>query len=179
MAIIVEDGTGRADSEALCSVAFADAYHAGRGNTLWAPLLAAEKEAAIRRAVDYMQQTYRLRWAGYRVTDTQALDWPRYNVPRQDSGSYSGNIGSFGRLGSYYPANIVPIEVQRANAELAFKAASGELLGDVDPPVASEKVGPIEVSYFQGDNKTKRYPAIDRLLMPFLSGGGNMKLTRS
>lgn len=174
MPIIVETGTAAADSEVLCSVAFADSYHAGLGNTLWATLLTAEKEAALRRAYAYLQQTYRLRWTGYRVKTTQALDWPRQEVPRTDvCNGYGGNWGN------YYPHDVIPIEIQRANAECAFKAASGGLLDDVDAPVASESVGPISVTYFQGDTKTKRYPAIDRLLMPFLSGGGNIKLTRA
>ena len=177
MAIIVETGTAAADSEVLCSVAFADTYHAGLGNTLWATLLTAEKEAALRRAYAYMTQTYRMRWTGYRVKATQALDWPRQQVPRTDV--YSGYGGNMGTWGNYYPYDAIPLELQQANAECAFKAASGEMLADVDPPVASESVGPISVTYFQGDTKTKRYPAIDRLLMPFLSGGGNIRLTRA
>jgi hypothetical protein len=181
--LIIETGTAAADSEVLCSVAFADTYHANLGNTLWATLLTAEKEAALRRGYLYMQQTYRLRWAGYRVKDTQALDWPRYYVPRTDIVSgYAGNIGGFGGFGSsevYYPSDAIPKEVQQAQAELAFKAASGELLSDVEQPVASESVGPISVTYFQGDTKTKRYPAIDRLLSPFVGSGSNIKVMRA
>lgn len=173
MAIIVETGTGAADSEVLCSVAFCDTYHAARGVAAWAALTTPDKEAALRRGYAYMQQAYRMRWAGFRVNNTQALDWPRQQVPRTDV--YSGNTGG---VGNYYPYNTIPSEIQQAQAELALKAASGDLLGDVDPPVASESVGPISVTYFQGGTKTKAYPAIDRLLAPFLQGGGNIKLVR-
>lgn len=162
MAIIVETGTAAADSEVLCSVAFCDTYHAARGNTAWALLSVLDKEAALRRGYAYMQQAYRMRWAGFRVNSTAALDWPRQQVQRTDV--YSG-------AGNYYPYDAIPSEIQQAQAELALKAVSGDLLGDVDPPVASESVGPISVTYFQGDTKTKKYPAIDRLLAPFLQIG--------
>lgn len=176
MAIIVETGTGAIDSEVLCSVAFCDTYHAARGNAAWAALVLADKEAALRRGYAYMQQAYRMRWAGFRFTQTQALDWPRQQVSRADV--YSGYAGNLGRVGNYYPFDAIPNEIQQAQAELALKAVSGDLLADIDPPVASESVGPISVSYFQGDTKTKKYPAIDRLLAPFLQGGGNIKLVR-
>lgn len=178
MPLIVETGTGASDSEAFCSVAFADTYLANRGNTAWALLVLADKEAAIRRAADYMQQAYRLQWAGFRVKDTQALDWPRYDVPRSDAVGYGGNLGGYGGFKSVYPFDAVPVEVQRANAEMALRAAAGELTEDIDAPVASESVGPISVTYFQGGTKTKAYPAVDRLLAPFLQGGNSLKLVR-
>lgn len=172
--IVTEDGSGLPNAASFCSVADADAYHAARGSAAWAALTTEQKEFALVKACDYMQQAYRMRWAGYRVTTTQALDWPRNSVPRADS--YGGNMGS---IGNYYANNIVPTEVRNANAEFAMRSVAGDLAADIDAPVASEQVGPISVTYFQGDTKTKRYPAIDRLLMPFLSGGGNIKLVRA
>jgi hypothetical protein len=136
------------------------------------PLLLAEKEAALRRAADYLQQRYRLNWAGYRVKDTQAMDWPRYDVPRIDT------AGSYGSFRGTYSSNIVPIEIQRANAEMALRAAAGELTSDVEPQVASEKVDSIEVSYFQGATQIKHYPVIDRLLAPFLQGRGGIRVVK-
>ena len=170
MAIIVEVGTGAADSEVLCSIALADTYHAARGNIAWTALALLDKEAALRRGYAYMQQTYRMRWAGYRVNQTQALDWPRQEVPRND---IFGGLG-----GNYYPSTAIPVEVMQAQAELALKSVAGALLADVDPPVASESVGPISVSYFQGGTKSKTYPAIDQLLAPFLIRRTNIKLVR-
>ncbi len=179
MALITETGTGATDSEVLCSVAFADAYHAAQGNTLWAPMQIVEKEQALRRAYSFMQQTYRARWAGHRTSYTQALDWPRYDVPREDVGGYAGYLGSFAHYGAVYPSDSIPKEIQQANAELAWRAAAGDLLADIEPTVQSERVGPIEVSYFQGSIKTKKYPAVDRLLTPFLKNSGAMLLTRA
>jgi hypothetical protein len=177
MTLIVESGVGLSDSECFCSVAFADKYHADRGNDDWDAV--DNKEAAIRKGADYMQQTYRLRWAGYRKTDTQAMDWPRYDMPRIDSIGFGGSFNRFGGYASYYPSDSVPREVAQANAEFALRASSGELAEDLEANVKSEAVGPIEVVYQDNATQQKRYPAIDRLLAPYLSAGGSsIKLVR-
>ena len=175
MALIVEAGQQGADSESLASVAFADLHHSNRGNAAWALLATAEKEAALRSATDYLEQTYRLRWAGYRRTDTQALSWPRYYVPRPDTASnarYGYGVG-------YYAFDSVPTEVQKACAELALRSLSGALLDDLDRKVISEAVGPISTTYDQDSPQYRRYPAIDRLLLPLLAGQGNPVFVRS
>lgn len=161
MALIVETGTASADSESYSSVAQADTYFANRGMTIWAPLQIAEKEQALRRASDYIIQTYRMQFAGRRVNDTQALDFPRYNVPRNDG------------VASYYASNSIPNELVKANIELAIRAAAGELLEDIDPPVTSEQVGSIKVTYAEGASKTKKFPTIDKMLSVLTGGGAN------
>ena len=93
MALIVEDGTGKSDAESFISVADADTYHSNRGNTDWASLLTAAKEQNLRKATDYICQVYRMKWAGTRVNGTQALDWPRAYVLRDDY-EYSGLNGT-------------------------------------------------------------------------------------
>lgn len=165
MALIVEDGTGKSDANAYCSQAFADAWHLARGITLWASMTGAEKDAALVRATHFLVQRYRLRWRGVRRLEAQALDWPRYQVPRVDV--------DYGDVSS----EVVPIEVQQACAELAFKAAAGDLAPDEGQTVKRKKVDAIEVEYAEGSSPTKRYVAIDRLLAPYLlggSGGGSM-----
>ncbi|HWH74773.1 MAG TPA: DnaT-like ssDNA-binding protein, partial [Methylibium sp.] len=89
MALEVEDGTAKSDAESYVSVAEASAYHSLRGNTLWATMSEGEMEAALRRATDYLVQTYRDQWAGYRATTTQALDWPREEVQIKDAPALS------------------------------------------------------------------------------------------
>lgn len=159
MSLTVENGSGLSDANAYCSQAFADSWHLMRGMTLWATLSSDEKDAAIVRATHFMVQRYRLRWHGVRRLETQALDWPRYNVPRLDV-----DLGSVS-------STVVPIEVQQACAELAFKAASGDLSPDEGQLVKRKKIDAIEVEYAEGAQQTKRYVAIDRLLAPYLVGG--------
>ena len=161
MSIVVEDGTGKSDSESFISVADASTYFTARGNTTWDALDTGEatvnREAALRKATDYMLAVYRDRWEGVRYTEDQALCWPRSGVVRD---SWSVDIDE------------IPTEVKRATAEFALKSASDDLQADLTQGVVREKVGVIEVEYSQNSPQAKRYPAIDSMLRPFLKSGG-------
>lgn len=179
--IIVENGTGLADAVSYLSVADADAYLAARGITIWAPLLEAEKEQALVRATDYLVQVYRLKWKGSRVNATQALDWPRAFVEREDYeySTLNGTTTIGGRF--YYPANEVPAEVKKATAEMALRAAAGELAPDIGQRTVREKVDVIEVEYDRYSAQFVKYRAIDNILAAFLrdTGGTMHRLVRS
>lgn len=156
MAIVIEDGTGLPNAEAYISVADADAYFAARGNAAWAALTEAQKEQALRLGADYMGAEYGRRWCGKRLTDTQALDWPR------------GVEG-------------VPEAVKRANAELAVRASAGVLLADQGAQVKQETVGPISVTYADGARQGTKYAAVDAALRAagLLCGGGFIPVVRA
>lgn len=145
MALIVEDGTGKADAEAYISVADADAYFAARGNAAWAALTPEQKEQSLRLGADYMGAVYGPRWCGERTTTTQALDWPR-----------TGACG--------IASDVVPVAVQRANAELAVRSSAGVLLADAGAQVKSKTVGPISVTYADGARQDVKYAAVDASL---------------
>lgn len=177
MALITEDGTARADAESLCSVADADAYHAGVGNDSWGALATTAKEQALRRATLFMQGTYRARWAGTRVSASQALDWPRAYVPRLDYADMGTTppLSLNGQL--YYAANVVPPEVKRACAELALRSVSGALVEDQGRATVKEKLGPMEVEYDRAAPQRTVYTAADDMLRAFFkaTGGGAMR----
>jgi hypothetical protein len=167
---IVEDGTGKADAISLCSVADADSYHSQRGNSDWTQLTCGAKKALLIKATDYIGEAYRLRWQGSRVSETQALDWPRAYVSRADA---------YSTTEFYYPSDEVPKEVKNACALLALKANSAELAADLTQTVIREKVDVLEVEYDQNSPQYVRYRAVDNLLRPFLTGGPNsMKVQR-
>lgn len=170
MALIVEDGTAKTDSESYISVADADTFHSNRGNADWAALTTTEKEQALRNATDYMVEVYRLQWDGVRVSATQALDWPRNFVKRKDF-EYAG-LNGYTVIGGdyYYPSDTVPEEVRRACAELALKSLSGELAPDIDRVTQREKLGPLEVEYQDYTKPYKVYRSIDGLLSVFMKG---------
>jgi len=157
MALIVESGAGLPDAEAYISVAEADAYFAARGNAAWAALNTAAKEAALRLGADYMEAAYGPKWKGERVSDTQALSWPR------------GGIDGVAD-------DAVPVAVQRANAELAVRASAGPLMADQGAQVKSETVGPISVTYADGARQETRYAAVDASLRAagLLCGSANL-----
>lgn len=157
MALVVETGTGAANSEAYISVASADAYWLARGNAAWAALVTADKEVAIRKGADYMGQQYASRWQGRRVSSTQAMDWPRTGVV----------VNCFS-----VAANVVPLAVANANAELALKASTGDLSPDIGRLKKRTKVGPLEVEYADNVPATTQYKAVDGMLGPYLNGTG-------
>lgn len=172
MALIVEDGTIVAGADSYVTLAYASDYHEKRGNTGWATLTSEEQEQAIRRGTDYLEQSYRLRWLGYRRSEAQSLSWPRDEVPRADF-TYLNQY-------SFYPDNVVPDEVKKACAEAAFRAGQGELIPDLTQLVTREKIDVIEVEYSQYSSQLPRYKAIDYLLAPFLQGNSNsMRVIRT
>lgn len=158
MTLIVEDGTGRDDAESLASVAQADAHHAARGNAPWAQLQVIEKEQALRRATDYIGQMYAAKWKGTRVRAGQALDWPRADVRLPGAG--------------FVPSDAIPRQITQATAELALRAAAGELAPDLGRTVAEKTIGPIKTVYASGAPAYVQYRSIDLLLQPLLGGGG-------
>lgn len=166
MAIVVEDGTGLADAESYISVSDASIYHAARGNAAWAALASdTVREQCLRKATEYMLRAYGEAWDGYRVNTTQALDWPRYEVPRRD-------VSKVGYLLAFWASNEVPELVQRACAELALRAASADLMPDLTAPKIETTVGPITVKYAEGSRQSVVYSAIDTMLYPFFRAGG-------
>ena len=165
MALITETGAGLPDAESHCTVAFADQYHEQRANTGWIGLEPVQKEAYLRRATEYMLGVYRERWRGARVTDTQALDWPRTGVI----------VGPFP-----VATDVVPVEVQKACAILALKAIKGDLDPDPTQAVKRTKVDVIEKEYFEPAAALKRHKVVDDLLAPFLAGSSmQVRLVRA
>ena len=171
MALIVETGLIVPGAESYVSVAGATAYHLARGNAAWGLLVNGPMEEALRRATDFMEQMYRRRWKGTRVTAAQSLCWPRQGVQIEDAPA------------SYYAAvlalNIVPIEVQNACSEFALKASAGLLAPDLQRAKSSVKVGDIGVTYDPASVEYPRYRAMDAMLAPYLTGSPlNVRVVR-
>lgn len=172
MSLVTEDGTGLSTAESYISVTSADTYFTARGVAAWAALTTPQKEQALRKATDYMVADYGGRWAGMRVTVTQALDWPRAWVQNRDA------PGLYGPYPNYYSSTSVPTPVANACAELANRAAAGDLLVDQGAQVKQETVGPISVTYTDGARQSTRYAIIDLMLRPYLIGGGAVQVVR-
>lgn len=157
MAFVVENGSGLSNANSFASVAHANGYASTRALTAWTGT-DAQKEAALVRATDYMEATYRQSWLGYRASQTQALSWPRTNVEVD-----------------LYPldANIVPVPVINACIELAIRALTENLLDDLGQRVKREKVDVLEVEYADGSDAVKRFAMVSRMLSPFIYGGSS------
>lgn len=162
MALIVEDGTAKADAESYISVADATIYHAARGNAAWAALASDTiREQLLRKATDYMLQYYRSMWKGLRATTTQLLDWPRANVELSDMGTYYG-------YGAILANNVVPLDIRTACADLALIAASGDLAPDIGQLVKREKIGPLETEYADNAPAYTIYRSVAMKLAPYV-----------
>lgn len=153
MALIVEDGTGKADADSYVSAADCATYAAAHGLTFAGDEPA--QEARLRRATQYLDAQYSFK--GGESTDTQALAWPRDVAP-----------------------GVVPREIVNACCELACK--TGDLWADVDPrAIVSQTVGPISTTYAEPVNGgQKRFAAVDSMLRRWVSGGGwNVPVVRA
>jgi hypothetical protein len=154
MAFVVETGAGLSNANSYASVSAADSYVADRGITGWTALTETIKQQSLVKATDYLEATYRAAWKGNRVSETQSLSWPRYNVIVD---------------GFNFPSNVVPTQVVNACIEMAIRASVGEtLLADQGQRVRREKIDVIEVEYQDYSDPTQRYPLVNRMVMPYL-----------
>lgn len=163
MALVTEDGTGKVNAESYCDVAFATTHHTNRGKSDdWGAV--DDQEVALRRATDYIEQTYRGKWSGARWTNEQALDWPRVDVAWPDSPQ------------GFRPYNVIPVELKRACAELALRTAAGDLLADLGRETTEETVDVITVKYAEGKSRQTQFAAVDGLLRSLMKGGGGFSI---
>lgn len=161
MAIIVEDGSGLSTAESYLSVADCGTYHTNRGNAAWTGADSA-KEIALRKATQYLDAVYGRSFQGTRVTVTQALAFPRYDV----------EIDGF-----VLTSTTIPQKLKDATAELAVRALTEDLLADQDTPGSIESesvtVGPISTSttYAGGRAQQAAYPYVEALIAELIGGG--------
>lgn len=175
MTLIVETGSMVAGAQSYMTVAEADAYHADRGNTAWANIpTSIAKEAALRLATDFMVDTYRQYWKGYRNDPNQALDWPRYGVILENDLDLSRYVNVYNRAIQPYfvPSTIVPREVKEAQAEFALVASTGQLNPNVSRGKKHVKIGSIEVEYDGYGALNTRLSVATQRLSVYLRGLG-------
>ena len=158
----VEDGTGLTGANSYASVAYADDYHDGRGNTSWTDdsVVDSDKQDALVRATDYVEKRFGSKFRGWRGSSTQSLQWPRIDA-EDDAGYLLSEIPDKLRqavaeyalrsisLHELSPDPISPVPVQKnLNGYSRDLSSTGEVLKK------TEKVGPIEesVEYRFGDD---------------------------
>lgn len=180
MAFVAEDGTAKSDATAYCTTAFVDSYFADQGgHTVWDAKSSTEKEQAIVKATRYIDQRFHSQFLSQKKTRTQALQWPRDEIYFAD--------GSL-RIAS----TEVPIELQRACAEYAARAANSDLITDPTNSRETEEerktVGPITTnkrfrtrgrkSALVGNHAFSEYPSADLSIEPLLRSGQSHELQR-
>ena len=162
----VEDGSGFTDSNAYCTVAFADDYLSIKSTsflTTWNGLTTEQKQNAIMWGSRVLDQ--RARWQGVRSNLDQAMTWPR--------------TGVYDRDGILIAPDEIPLQIKQATVELAFHLVTE----DVDPsaPGAGSaggikrlKAAVLEIEYQDNAVITPNYYPIglNNLLYPLGSIGG-------
>jgi hypothetical protein len=158
MSLVVEDGTGRPDSNTYATVDQLRAYARARGTTV--PPNPNDCEALLLKAMDYM---HGLDFIGDRATRDQALDWPRFNVCVE---------------GFYYNSTTLPRQLEQAQCALAIEAQKTDLLpttpGNTSGPVTEKTVGPITLKYANA-GRVSQVPAVakaDTILRMILKRNG-------
>lgn len=164
MALTLETGALVPNANAYVAIADCDAYHVDRGNDAWGTASDAQKTAAIINATAYLDGKYRARWRGWRVSLSQSLEWPRYNVDIP-----GGGPAGFAGLSNWVPSDSIPRLLQDAVCELALRALSGPLAADITPAdrVARKKIDVLDTEYTARDFTTC-YQVVDQLVSRFL-----------
>lgn len=134
MALVVEDGTGLSNADALISRADFEAYATARGYVTSSYDGDDDIDPAIRRASAYLNA---FTWKGYKLNGRdQTMSWPRTGVLDGEDLTV--------------PSDEVPREVEQASAEAAWYELS---VGPLSPSlvltdrVKREKIGSIETEY--------------------------------
>lgn len=183
MTIVVEDGTqgtGSPTPNSYVAVADFTAFATLRGLTDIAESDDDQKESALIKAADYMQQKYRLWWKGSRIEAFQPLDWPRRGVDVPDFFDpfyRQTNVPISFADTLFVPENVVPTEVQQGQMLIAIATYSGALSTGVLQPTLGrttkrEKLGDLEVEYMDAlDGHTRveqKYWDAQKTIEPYL-----------
>lgn len=153
MAFTVEDGTGLSNSNSYLSEADADTFHSDRGNTAWAALASADKQAALINASSYIDIHYRFN--GTKLLATQAMEFPRSGLV-----DWSGNT-----------VTGLPQRLKDAVADLALTASTTNLTPALPRggAVKSQKVDVISITFQDGAPATTSFSSVDQYLAPYIN----------
>ena len=169
MALIVEDGSGKADAESYLSVADADTRIAALPSppASWTGATTAAKEAALRDGTRYLDLLYGSRWRGRKTDRDNALGWPRFRA--RDDDEY------------LYDSDDIPSALEDATAQAAVRSIAGtDLLADLANPGTLEsksvQVGSIKSSrtYSGGNSPRTEYTEICLAVAPLIEPFGTV-----
>jgi hypothetical protein len=173
LVLVIEDGTGKVDSNTYATVAACDAYHEGHlYATAWTGAINSKKEAALAmatRAIDFSWM-----FNGAKTSPMQALQWPRLGCIDPDLDEiYIPNLQL--QRSNYIPSNSIPKAVLNATCELARRLIEADRTGNPQGEgIKRLKLeGVVEVEF----DKTDRPRVIPREAWLMLSkiGPGNWK----
>lgn len=86
--MVVEDNTGLTDANAYVTIAYTDDYLTSHGNSAFSSLTQTQKEVAIVKATDYIDNVFD--WYGKKKKQTQGLNFPRVDLYDKDGYEITG-----------------------------------------------------------------------------------------
>jgi len=151
MAIIVEDGTGLATANSYVTLADSLAYHVDTAPA-WVASTDALRTAALIKATRYIDGKYRRRFSSEKLSQAQALEWPR---------SWATDKRGYELVG-------VPGAIKSATCEAALIALTEDLAPSSarGGRIQNETMGPLSTTYEAGAPSETRYPSIERAIEP-------------
>lgn len=152
---------GGANANSYCLVSEADAYHAQTLNaSVWTAATNGTKETALQWATRILDTE--VDWAGWIVTETQALRWPRGEVYTRD--------------GVLLSQLAIPTFLKQATAELAKSLIAGDRTAEAGSVgIAELTVDVINIVFDKSDKKTVLPPSVLAMVRPYgtaLNGSG-------
>ena len=159
MTLIVENGSKVTGANTYISLADARTRATALGVTISST--DADAESQLIRATLYVDRKYRARYQGYKVDETQALQFPRVYVVVDDYMIDSDEI----------PQELIDAQVYAA-AEL--EAGNSFYTNNDGRSVASEQVtGAVSVSYFNTGKRGSQiaFTAVEDTIRPLLASG--------
>lgn len=151
--MIVEDGTGLANSDSYISLVDAESYIASSffiGE--WSDLNSTQKENLLKTSSMYLDSFYS--WYGEKAVETSGLRWPRSGVEDADGISIS--------------SSTIPNKIKWATVEMAIYLASSNLLEESDSRgIDSVKIDVIEITFNSSEKSVKLPNTVTHLLKDY------------
>lgn len=167
LTLVVEDGSGKANSNSYATAANGDTYHDGHVyGSSWTGSGTSAKEAALVHATRLVDENFEFH--GFKASQTNALQWPRSAT--KDRGGFS------------IASDTIPQDLINATAELARLVIDADRTAEDDTKGFSKiKVGPVELTMDKADRKEVITPTVARMIAPFgrAIGGGLLRLKRA
>ncbi len=152
VAIIIETGSGNASANSYTSAGAANTYHEKHlYSSVWTGASASHDQALMMatRLID-VEFTFE----GEKVSDTQALEFPRYNITD--------------RSGFIIQAGTLPTALLDATAEFARLLIAADRTAETDDKGFSRiKAGPLDLDVAPWDRKAVLPPTVAAMLAPF------------
>lgn len=165
----VDATVGGASANSYATVGETDTYLDTRLNA--GDYTGASADDKARALIEATRELDRLPWIGLKVTDTQALAWPRDFAVDPDA-TISDPALDF----PYFADDVIPQRVKDATMELALeflRAGTTDVAAlPSDAGIQSESVGPLSTTYLPGNRPRglNRFPRVLHWLAPLLEG---------